>query len=120
MQVKLSYGAFTRSAQYQRIPGLLAATRLSPKQVFIMAVLALNQAFGGLEPEGKYKTEHLFEASVWDAICKAIRRCLGMCLSYLTDNALVPLQYANKPGANNKLYMLIPGVDPGGYSFCVC
>lgn len=68
----------------------------------------------------KYKTEHLFESTVWEGMRDSIHISLGICLSYLTDGFLIPLQYASKPNANNKLYSLKPGVDPAGYSFQAC
>jgi hypothetical protein len=120
MKIVLSYKDFTRSTRFSRINTLLADARLSPKDVFTMAVQTLNQAIGGMEPGGKYKTEYLFEPSAWAGMGDAVKRCVGICLSYLTDDGLVPLVYASKPKANNKLYSLKPGVDPAGYSFRAC
>jgi hypothetical protein len=120
VEILISYRQFTKSGRFSRIKGLLAATHLTPKQAFEMTVQTLNQAIGGMEPGGKYKTEYLFEPSAWAGMGDAVKRCVGICLSYLTDDGLVPLVYASKPKANNKLYSLKPGVDPAGYSFRAC
>ena len=119
MKTNISFHQFTQSSRFSRIKGLLAATHLSPKQVFTMAVQALNLSIGGMEPGVKYKTEHLFEPSDWADMGDAIKRCLGICLSFLTDGGLVPLVYTSKPNANNKFYSLKPGVNPGLYVFSV-
>jgi hypothetical protein len=119
MKIVLSYKDFTRSTRFSRINTLLADARLSPKDVFTMAVQALDRAFAGMEPGVKYKTEDLFLELDWVRMSDAISRCVGICLSYLTACALIPLQYANRPGANNKLYTPKPVIDPSLYSFSV-
>jgi hypothetical protein len=120
MEIKLSYEAFKRSSRFGRACALAEKAGLPPKQVFILIVQALDQSFGGMEPSVKYKTEDLFEPSAWVDMGDAIRRSLGICLSYLAANDLIPLLYANRLGANNKLYMLKPGVIPAACSFRVC
>ena len=120
MEINLSYGAFARSSRFGRVSTLAESAALSPKQVFVLTVKALNQGFGGMEQNINYKTENLFEPAIWAGMHDNIRRSLGICLSYLTDGSLVPLLYASRPNANNKLYSLKPGVDPAAYSFKAC
>ncbi|MBP9734284.1 MAG: hypothetical protein KBD82_01355 [Rhodoferax sp.] len=120
MEIKLSFEAFRRSSRFERARALAENAALSPKQLFILIVQALNQGLGGMEHGVKYKTEHLFEPAVWDGMSDSFRRGVGVCLSYLVDGALVPLVYANKPSANNKLYSPKPGIDPTVCSFKVC
>lgn len=119
MNITLSYKDFAQSARFRRIRGLLNDTSLTPKQVFTMAVQALDHAAGGMEHEGKYETEDFFEASVWKSMRKVVHTCLGICISYLVANQLVPLDYANKPEKPNKLYKLHLGIDPSQLSFKV-
>jgi len=119
-KIKISYKKFMQSGRYARFTSLLATTKLSPKQVFDMTIQALDLSIGGMEPEVKYKTEHLFEPDVWADMGDAVSRCIGICLSYLTANDLVPLAYANRPNSPNKLYKLKHGVNPEDYSFIVC
>jgi hypothetical protein len=120
MKIYLSYLQFKQSSRYNRVKGLLTKTHLSPKQVFTMIVEALDQAIGGMEPGLTYRTEDLFEPSVWAGMGDAISRSLGICLSYLVASTETPLVYANRPSSTNKLYSLKHGVDPGAYSFQVC
>lgn len=120
MEIKLSYEAFRRSSRFERVRALAEKAALSPKQLFILTVQALNQGFGGMEHGDKYKTEHLFDPAAWDGMSDSFRRGAGVCLSYLVDGALVPLVYASKPNANNKLYSPKPDVDPAVYSFKAC
>lgn len=120
MEIKLSYARFSQSAHFTRCRSLAVNAGSDPKKVFAMAVEALNQAFGGMEHGIRYKTEHLFEADVWEGIHDGVRRSVGICLSYFTDADLVPLSYANKPNANNKLYQLKVAIDPSLYSFRAC
>lgn len=119
MVITISNADFAASSHFRRASAILAATQLTPKQAFAMAVQALDQGFGGMEPDGKYKTEHLFLPSAWARMSDSIRRSVGICLSYLTATKLVPLVYVNRPGANNKLYAPAPGIDPAAYSFKV-
>lgn len=120
MKINLSYRLFTQSSRFNRVRGLLTKTHLTPQQAFTMVVNALDQAIGGMEPGVEYKTEDLIEPSLWAGLGDAISRSLGICLSYLVANDLIPLVYANRPGSTNKLYMLKPGVNPEDYSFVVC
>lgn len=119
MEIVISYNTFAQSARFRRIRSLLEGTPLTPRQVFAMAVQALDHAAGGMEHEGKYETEDLFEASVWASMRKVVHTCLGICISYLVANQLVPLDYANKPTAKNKLYRPKPGIDPSQLSLRV-
>ena len=120
MEIKLSYGAFERSSRFTRFRTLAESAGLLPKKVFIFTVQALNQGFGGMEHGVKYETENLFEPEAWTDMSDSLHRSLGICLSYFTANELVPLIYASKPFAKNKLYWLKPGVDPAGYVFKAC
>ena len=121
MQIKLSYISFSKTRRFAYCRSLAVKSGIDPKKVFDMAIEALNQAFGGMEQGIKYKTEHLFEVAVWEGMRIGIRRSVGICLSYFTAADLVPLLYANRPKANNKLYQLKPGIiDPGVYLFEAC
>ena len=120
MEIELTYGAFERSSRFSRFRTLAESARLPPKQVFILTVQALDQGFGGMEHGVKYKTENLFEPEAWADMSDSLHRSVGICLSYFAHDELVPLIYASKPHANNKLYRLKPGVDPAGYVFKAC
>lgn len=120
MKIEISYQQFTKSTHFACIDALVTNPPLTPRQVFEKTVKAIDQAFGGLEPEVKFKTKHLFLPTDWERMSDGITRKVGMCLSYMTINELIPLQFANRPGCTNKSYMLKPGIVPDEYSFVVC
>jgi hypothetical protein len=120
MQIKLSYEAFRQSPNFNRANAIAIRAGTSAKTLFAMVVEALNQAFGGMEANEKYKTEHLFEPEVWQNMTEGPHRSLGICMSYLVGSGLVPLEYANKPTTTNKSYRPKPGIDTSLYLFRVC
>lgn len=119
MHITLSYEDFTKSSQSRKIMHFQTATNVPQRQIFSQAIEALNESFAGMDHGAKYKTEHCFLPAQWARMGDGLKRCIGMCLSYLTACELIPMEYANKPGATNKLFRLKPGIEPSLFSFSV-
>jgi len=94
---------------YNRFVGLLAPHRVSPSLVLNAVYAAVMESVGGMIPGAKYSTEELCGDEVWWAWPSVgQRRAMGICLSFLVAQELVPLICSSPAHVSNKRYSLKP------------
>jgi len=108
MNTQEIFHEFSVHPHYSRYESLLGSN--APHQEVFSAVYdRIASDLPGLLDGARYTTEQLCGPVIWKKwASKGQHRAIGVALSFLVANGFLPLAYANRPDATNKLYGLKP------------
>lgn len=98
---------FKSYQSYNRFKGLMAPHEVDLSVVIMAVYVSAIESVEGLIPGAQYTTEDLCGPIVWSQWpSKGQHRALGICLSFLVAERLVPLVRASPAHRRNKRYSM--------------
>jgi len=92
---------------YKRFSSLLAKHEVAESDLIAAVYISVMESVGGMVPGVQYTTEDLCGKIVWNQWpTKGQHRAMGICLSFLVAEQLVPLVRTSPAHKRNKRYSL--------------
>ena len=96
--VNFNMRSFATTSRGRRVRTLLAKHDITAEQMMAEVYAMVIDDLPALVPEGRYLTQDLCGAVLWTRFrTNGVKRCAGMCLAYLVEIRVVPIEKSTAP-----------------------